>query len=84
MYKGGPQGLAPMALFWNAHLQDIFYEVLGVHLRHMFVAFLDDLGVHGFTDAQVTARARVFSAILRATNKPHMFGVKGDDACNTW
>ena len=32
-YKGGAQGLAPMALFWNCHIQDAFYAAFGVHWR---------------------------------------------------
>ena len=83
MYKGGPQGLAPMALFWNTHMQDIFYRVMATHWRSMWVSFVDDNGVHGFTDEQVTGRARILSAILRATNKPHTFGTKGEGD-NTW
>ena len=31
MYLGGPQGLAPIALFWNTHIQDGFYKMLGTH-----------------------------------------------------
>ena len=50
-YKGGAQGLAPMALFWNCHIQDAFYAAFGVHWRRWWATFVDDIGLHGLTDS---------------------------------
>ena len=83
MYMGGPQGLAPMALFWNAHVQDGFHKIMGNHWRKMWICFVDDMGVHGKSPEEVTTRARILSRILVRLEKPHAFGVKGD-ADNTW
>ena len=83
MYLGGPQGLAPMAIFWNCHIQDGFYRVMGAHWRKMWICYVDDMGVHGKSPQQVTARARILNRILVALDKPHAFGDKGADD-NTW
>ena len=65
-YKGGAQGLSPMALFWNCHIQDAFYAAFGVHWRHWWATctFVDDIGIHGLTAASTTARARILSVML--------------------
>ena len=83
MYLGGPQGLAPMALFWNAHIQDGFFKILGTHWKKWWMAFVDDMGVHAMTEIALTNRARILSVILDALGKPHAFGTKGDTE-NTW
>ena len=83
MYLGGPQGLAPIALFWNAYIQDGFYKIMGNHWRKMWICFVDDMRVHGKSAEAVTARARILNRILVRLEKPHAFGVKGD-AANTW
>ena len=83
MYLGGPQGLAPMAIFWNCHIQDGFYRVMGAHWRKMWICYVDDMGVHGKSPQQVTDRARILNRILVALDKPHTFGEKGA-ADNTW
>ena len=80
-YKGGAQGLAPMALFWNCHIQDAFYAAFGLHWRHWWATFVDDIGVHGFTAAVTTARARILSTLLTHLGKPHTFGSAKTD---TW
>ena len=77
MYLGGPHGLAPMALFWNAHIQDGFYKILGTHWRKWWIAFVDDMGLHGKTQQQCTDRARILPVVLDALGKPHAFGEKG-------
>ena len=84
MYLGGPQGLAPMALFWNAHIQDGFFKVLGTHWKKWWITFVDDMGVHAMTEASLTNRARILSVILDALGKPHAFGAKGDSDVTTW
>ena len=73
-YKGGAQGLSPMALFWNCHIQDAFYAAFGVHWRHWWATFVDDIGIHGLTAASATARARILSVMLTHIQKPHHFG----------
>ena len=83
MYLGGPRGLAPMAIFWNCHIQDRFYRVMGNHWRKMWICFVDDMGVHGKSPQQVTDRARILNRILVALEKPHAFGEKGAED-NTW
>ena len=72
-----------MALFWNAHIQDGFYRIMGNHWRKLWICFVDDMGVHGKSAEEVTARARILNRILVRLEKPHAFGVKGD-ADNTW
>ena len=78
VYLGGPQGLAPMALFWNCRIHDGFYKIMGAHWRNMWICFVDDMGVHGKSSQIVTDRARILNRILVRLEKPHAFGVKGD------
>ena len=79
MYLGGPQGLVPMVIFWNCHIQDGFYRVMGNHWRKMWICFVDEMGVHGKSPQHVTDRARILNRILVALDKPHAFGENGAD-----
>ena len=69
-YTGGAQGIANMAVHWNIHLADAFDKILGFHWREWFTIYVDDLGVHGFTEAQARNRGRILEAMLTALNKP--------------
>ena len=69
-YVGGAQGIANMAVHWNIHLTDAFDRVLGIHWRDWYTLFVDDLGVHGFSDTQARTRGRVLEAILTVLDKP--------------
>jgi len=70
MYLGGAQGLAPMAVFWNAHLNDGFGRVLGPHWRKWWHSYIDDLGAHGTTAERCLGRGRLLSTILKQYKKP--------------
>ena len=54
-YLGGTQGIANMAVFWNAHFQDIMDRTLGLHWREWYTIYVDDVGVHGATPEEVMA-----------------------------
>ena len=60
-----------MALFWNCHIQDGFYKIMGNHWRKMWICFVDDMGVHGTSPEMVTNRARILNRILVMLDKPH-------------
>ena len=68
-YLGGTQGIANMAVFWNAHFQDIMDRTLGLHWREWYTIYVDDVGVHGATPEEVMARSRIFEAVLKAYGK---------------
>jgi len=72
-YKGGAQGLAPMALFWNCHIQDAFFAAFGLHWRKWWATFVDDIGVHGFTAAVTTARANSFISVDSSQKNAHIW-----------
>ena len=80
-YIGGPQGLAPMALFWNPHLHEGFYAGLSCHWIHLWTSFVDDCGVYGNSELAVIRRSRILSFLLDGLDKPHSFGGQKD---GTW
>jgi len=77
-YLGGAQGIANMALHWNAHIMDAFDRILGEHWRDWYTLYCDDMGVHGMSRQQTENRARVLEAMLTVLEKPFSDKTKSD------
>ena len=69
-YLGGAQGISQMAVFWNVHLYDGFYRVLGRHWEHWFTGYVDDFGLFAETEQQAIYRDRILTCLLKTLGKP--------------
>ena len=70
MYTGCPQGLGPVALFWNIHFTDAMYFIFDHHWTQMWVIFVDDGGVHADCEERLDLRSNMFEAFCKVFKKP--------------
>ena len=69
-YIGGAQGIAQMAIWWTAHLEDGFYTALGRHWLLWWVGYVDDFGIHGKNADQHRRRHHILTTLLTVLKKP--------------
>lgn len=66
---GCPQGLAPIAPFYNVHLNDCFNHALHQHWSSMWSTFVDDVIVFSKHEERTQLRKRVLITILEVLGK---------------
>jgi hypothetical protein len=64
-----PQGLAPIAPFWNVYFGHGMNAVFGEEWQDWMICYVDDVMVYGLTENQCKQRQRLLSMALRLLDK---------------